>query len=161
VGPSPRQPIIFFQAWRFITPGLKDRERKYAVPFVFASLLFFLGGCAMAYFSFEHALQFLISVGGSSLEVRYNPNQYLSLIIMMMFFFGLAFEFPVVLVSMELAGAVRPVTLLKGWRWAIIAIASVSAIFTPSGDPLSMMLLMIPLIVFYFASIAVGKLAGK
>ncbi len=151
-------PVLFWEVWRFITPGLRAKERRYAVPFVCASILFFAGGVAVAYFSFAHAITFLEAIGGKSLITFYNPNQYLTLFLLMMFIFGVTFEFPVVLVAIELAGLVTPAQLLRGWRYAVIAITVASAVFTPSGDPLSMMALAIPLVVFYFLAIAVGKL---
>jgi sec-independent protein translocase protein TatC len=154
-------PVALWQSWRFITPGLKARERKYAVPFVAGSIVFFAGGVAVAYFSFGHAIQFLQAVGGKSLISYYNPVQYLSLILLMMFVFGLTFEFPVVLVALELAGVVTPRQLLRAWRYAIIAITITSAVITPSGDPLSMMALAVPLTIFYFTAIAVGKLCKR
>jgi sec-independent protein translocase protein TatC len=154
-------PVLFWQAWRFITPGLKSKERKYAVPFVGCSLFFFIAGIAVAYFSFGHAISFLESIGGKSLITEYNPNQYLTLFLLMMFVFGVTFEFPVVLVALELVGVVTPMQLLKAWRYALIAITVASAVFTPSGDPLSMMALAIPLTVFYFLAIGIGKLFRK
>ena len=154
-------PIVFWEAWRFVTPGLKATEKRYAIPFVASSVLFFGSGVAVAYFSFGHAIVFLQSIGGHSLVTIYDPNQYLSLILLMMFIFGVTFEFPVVLVSLELAGVVTPRTLLRSWRYAIIAITIASAVFTPSGDPLSMFALALPLIVFYFLAIAVGKLLKR
>lgn len=154
-------PVFLYQAWRFITPGLKSRERRYVLPFLLSSMLFFLGGVALAYSSFGHAIQFLQSIGGSTLVSFYNPNQYFSLFLMMMFIFGLMFEFPVVLVALELSGAVASATLLRSWRYAIIAITIVSAVVTPSGDPLSMVALAVPLTIFYFAAIGVGKIFKK
>ncbi|MEI8126387.1 MAG: twin-arginine translocase subunit TatC [Actinomycetota bacterium] len=154
-------PVLFFQAWRFITPGLRKQEKRYVVPFVIASILFFLGGATMAYFSFERALEFLQQIGGSSLQAFYNPNQYFSLILLMMFVFGVTFEFPVVLVALQLAGVVTPKQLLSWWRYALIGITAAAAIFTPSGDPVSMFALVIPLTIFYFFSIAIGKIARK
>ena len=154
-------PVLFWQVWRFITPGLKAKERRYAIPFVVASIAFFLTGVVLAYFSFGHALAFLQSIGGRSLTSIYNPNQYLSLFLLMMFIFGVTFEFPVVLVAIELAGLVTPNQLLKSWRYALIGITIAAAVFTPSGDPLSMMALAIPLTAFYFMSIGVGKLFNK
>ncbi len=151
-------PVWFWEMWRFITPGLRARERRYAVPFVAASVLFFAAGCAVAYFSFGHALSFLQSIGGHSLVAFYNPNQYLGLFLMMMFIFGVTFEFPVVLVALELAHVVTPRQLLRSWRYALIAIVVAAAVFTPSGDPLSMFALAIPLTAFYFLAIGVGKL---
>jgi sec-independent protein translocase protein TatC len=154
-------PVLFWQAWRFVTPGLKSRERKYAVPFVALSLVFFVSGMAVAYFSFGHAIQFLQSIGGKALYTQYNPNQYLTLFLLMMFVFGVTFEFPVVLVALEIVGVVTPMQLLRAWRYALIGITIASAVFTPSGDPLSMMALALPLTFFYFLSIGVGKLLGK
>lgn len=154
-------PVILYQAWRFITPGLKQRERRYAVPFVVASMVFFSGGVLLAYVSFGHAIQFLKSIGGSTLVTEYNPNQYLTLFLLMMFIFGLTFLFPVFLVALELANIVTPQQLLRSWRYAVIGITVASAVFTPSGDPLSMLALALPLVVFYFAAIGVGKLLKR
>jgi sec-independent protein translocase protein TatC len=154
-------PIVFWQVWRFVTPGLKANERRYAVPFVAASVLFFAGGVTMAYFSFGHALYFLQAIGGHSIVAHYNPNQYLSLFLLMMFIFGVTFEFPVVLVALELARVVTPRQLLRSWRYALIGITIASALFTPSGDPLSMFALALPLTAFYFLSIGVGKLLHR
>ena len=154
-------PVILWQAWRFITPGLKARERRYIIPFVTCSLVFFCAGMLLAYFSFAHAIHFLKSIGGSSLITEYNPNQYLTLFLLMMFIFGLTFLFPVVLVALELVNIVTPKQLLRSWRYAVIAITVASAVFTPSGDPLSMAALGIPLVVFYFLAIGVGKMLHK
>ena len=79
----------------------------------------------------------------------------------MMFIFGVTFEFPVVLVALELAGVVTPRRCCASWRYAIIAITIASAVFTPSGDPLSMFALALPLTAFYFLAIAVGKLLKR
>ena len=79
----------------------------------------------------------------------------------MMVAFGATFEFPVILVALEFAGVVSPQTLLRHWRPAIIGITIGAAVLTPSGDPVSMFVMMIPLIFFYFGSIGIGKLAGK
>ena len=154
-------PIILFQIWRFVTPGLKASERRYAVPFVLSAFVLFLLGAATAYITLPHALGWLKSVGGSNLVAIYDPIPYLGLIIIMMTLFGLTFEFPVVLVSLELARVVTPARLLKSWRWAVIIIVVVAAVFTPSSDPFSMLALAVPLIFFYFVSIGIGKLLGR
>jgi sec-independent protein translocase protein TatC len=154
-------PVILFQLWRFITPGLQAREKKYAVPFVSAAFVLFLMGAATAYFVLPHALGFLKSVGGPNLQEIYDPIPYLSLIILMMTLFGLTFQFPVVLVSLELARVVTPARLLHSWRWAVILITVVAGVFTPSSDPFSMLALAVPLVFFYFISIGIGKLAGR
>ena len=79
----------------------------------------------------------------------------------MMTLFGLTFQFPVILVSLELARVVTPAGLLRSWRWAIIIITVVSAVATPSSDPFSMLALAVPLVLFYFISIGIGKLFGR
>lgn len=154
-------PVWLWHLWRFITPGLKARERRYAIPFVGATMLFFLGGVTLAYLVFARALAFLQSVGGNSLTTYYSPNEYLTLLLLMMVIFGLTFEFPVILVALELAGLVTPAALLRRWRYAVIGIVVVSGVITPSSDPFSMFAMMLPLIVFYFAAIGLGKLMGK
>lgn len=154
-------PVVLWEVWRFITPGLRPSEKRYAVPFVIASVLLFVGGCATAYAVFPHALAFLQAAGGPSLREILNPNSYLTLILLMMALFGLTFEFPVLLIALELARVVRPATLLHHWRWAVIIITVVAGVFTPSSDPFSMLALAIPLVVFYFLSILIGKLLGR
>jgi sec-independent protein translocase protein TatC len=154
-------PIILFQVWRFITPGLQSKEKKYAIPFVSAAFVLFLLGAATAYVTLPHALGFLKSVGGPNLQAIYDPIPYLGLILLMMALFGLTFQFPVVLVSLELARVVTPAKLLRSWRWAVIGITVVSAVATPSSDPFSMLALALPLVLFYFVSIGIGKLLGR
>lgn len=154
-------PVILWELWRFVTPGLRSRERRYAVPFVLCSVVLFLAGCATAYVVFPHALHFLKAVGGTHLVQLLSPNSYLSLIMWMMVLFGLAFEFPVILVSLELVRVVTPAQLLRAWRWAVIGITAAAAIFTPSSDPFSMLALAVPLVAFYFLAIGIGKLLGR
>jgi sec-independent protein translocase protein TatC len=154
-------PVILWELWRFITPGLKRNERKYATMFVGTSIALFALGAALAYWSFEHAIIFLSSIGGPKLKPIYGPNQYVGLLLLVMALYGIAFIFPVLLVSLELVGAVTSATLLKHWRMAVMAITCVAAVFTPTGDPVSMLALMFPLILFYFGAILVGRLLGK
>lgn len=154
-------PIVLAELWLFITPGLKRQEKRYVVPFVVSAIALFLAGCTLAYFSFEHALIFLKNIGGPSLQETYGATQYLSLLLLVMFLYGITFVFPVLIVSLELVGVVSSATLLRVWRPAVIVITCAAAIFTPTGDPFSMLFLMTPLIIFYFASILVGRLLGK
>ena len=154
-------PVFLWQVWRFITPGLYRNEKRYAVPFVAASILLFAGGAVLAYVSFAHALQFLGSVGGPSLQQIYDPNKYLGLIIALMTVFGLTFEFPVILVSLELVGVLTPRRLASWRRWAIVTIVVFAAVITPSGDPFSMLALALPMYVFYEVSILIGKLLRR
>jgi sec-independent protein translocase protein TatC len=154
-------PVILWQFWRFITPGLKRNEKRYAIPFIAASILLFCGGAVLAYFTFPHALRFLSAIGGPTLRQIYNPNSYLGLIVALMFVFGITFEFPVVLVSLELAGVLSPQRLSSWRRWAIVLITIVAAVITPSGDPFSMLALAVPLYFFYEVSIVLGRLLRR
>jgi sec-independent protein translocase protein TatC len=154
-------PVILWELWRFITPGLHRNEKRYAVPFVAASIALFVFGAFLAFVSFPHALKFLQSVGGPSLEQIYDPNKYLGLIVALMAVFGLTFEFPVVLVSLELVGVVTPQKLSSWRRWAIVLIVVFAAVITPSGDPFSMLALAVPMYVFYEVSILIGKLLRR
>ncbi|MGH9302019.1 MAG: twin-arginine translocase subunit TatC [Acidimicrobiales bacterium] len=154
-------PILLWQLWRFITPGLNPREKRYAVPFIVASIVLFVCGAVVAFYTFPHALKFLISVGGPSLQEIYAPDKYLSLIILLMVAFGVAFEFPVLLVSLELAG-VLSTAVLKAWRRrAIVIIFALAAVITPSSDPFSMLALAVPMCIFYEGSILIGRLFKK
>jgi sec-independent protein translocase protein TatC len=154
-------PVILFQLWRFITPGLQAREKKYAIPFATAAFVLFLAGSATAYLTLSHALGWLRSVGGPDLQQIYDPIPYLGLVLALMTLFGITFQFPVILVSLELARVVTPARLLRSWRWAVILIVVVSAVFTPSSDPFSMLALAVPLVAFFFISIGIGKLMGR
>lgn len=151
-------PVVLWELWRFITPGLRPSEKRYAVPFVIASIALFLFGCAVVYTVLPHTLGWLIHLGGPSIHVLLTPDAYLTLVLLLMLLFGLTFEFPVVLVALQLARVVTPRALLRHWRWAVIGITVASAVFTPSSDPFSMCALAVPLIAFYFAAIGVGKI---
>jgi len=151
-------PVILWEIWRFITPGLRRNERRYAVSFVAASILLFSAGAVLAYYTFPHALGFLERVGGSSLQQIYSPSNYIGLIVALMAVFGLTFEFPVILVSLELVGLLTPARLSSWRRWAIVVLVAFAAVITPSGDPFSMMALAVPLYLFYELSIIVGKI---
>jgi sec-independent protein translocase protein TatC len=154
-------PIVFWQLWAFITPGLNPNEKHYAVPFLLTSVVLFCGGAAMAYLVFPRALIFLRAIGGPGLQFFYTAPNYLNFILLLMAVFGVAFEFPVVLVGLELVGVVTPAALSKRRRWAIVIIFALVAIFIPTGDPISMLALSLPLCLFYEAAILIGKLAGK
>ena len=115
----------------------------------------------VAYLTFPHALNFLDNIGGPSLHQILDPTKYLSLIVLLMTVFGLTFEFPVLLVSLELAGVLTPAQLSSWRRWAIVLIVVVAGVVTPSSDPFSMMAMAIPLYLFYELSIVIGKLLQR
>jgi sec-independent protein translocase protein TatC len=154
-------PILLWELWRFITPGLNPKEKRYAIPFIVASIILFSLGCLVAFVTFPHALAWLDSIGGPSLTQILDPSKYLSLIVLLMTVFGLTFEFPVLLISLEIAGVVTPKKLSSWRRWAIVLIVVAAGVFTPSSDPFSMIALAVPLYIFYELSILIGKIVTR
>ena len=154
-------PVIMWQIWRFIVPALSKKERTYAIPFIASSVLLFSVGCYLAYWTLDKALEFLISWSGTDVTQAYQVTKYVSLVVMMMLAFGVGFLSPVLLVFLQLAGAIRPQTLLKQWRYAIMGIFVTAAVITPSGDPISMLALAVPLSVLYLVAILVGWLLTR
>ncbi len=154
-------PVVLFQLWRFVTPGLNPNEKRYAVPFVIASVVLFALGAFLAKLTFPRALDFLVGVGGPNLEAIFSPTKYLRLIILMIAAFGLAFEFPVLLVFLQLAGVLTSRRLGSWRRPAAVVIVAVAAIITPSQDPYSLLALAGPMYLFYEGSILVGRLLHR
>lgn len=154
-------PVLLYELWSFVTPGLRASEKRYALPFVVASMALFALGAFIAWLTFPHALSFLVHVGGSGITPFYTAQRYLSLILLLMAVFGLTFEFPIVLVALELAGVITPRQLSRFRRLAIVVITLIAAIVTPSSDPFSMLALAVPLVAFYFVAILIGKLLGR
>jgi sec-independent protein translocase protein TatC len=154
-------PVVLWQLWRFITPGLHKNEKRYAIPFIVSSILLFTLGACVALYTFESALRFLIGVGGENLTPLFSASKFLSLIILMIIAFGIAFEFPVLLVSLELAGVVTSQTLRRWRRPAIVVIVALAAVITPSQDPYSLFAMVVPMYLFYEGAILIGRLLKK
>jgi len=154
-------PVILWQTWRFITPGLHKKEKRYAVPFVLASVVFFAFGAAIAMLTFPLALQFFQSVGGKGIGTFYAFGPYLRLVMLMIVAYGVAFEFPVLLIALELAGVVTSAKLRSWRRGAIVAVTVFSAVFTPSSDPVSMFAMAIPMYLFYEGAIVAGRVLKR
>lgn len=151
-------PVILWQIWRFIVPALHDRERRYAIPFIASSVILFLAGGVLAFYTLDRGLEFLVGWSGSDVQQAYQITRYVSLVALMIAAFGIGFEFPVLLVFLQLAGVVKPRQLVQGWRVAIVVIFVLAAVITPSGDPITLMALSLPLILLYFVAIGIGHL---
>jgi sec-independent protein translocase protein TatC len=154
-------PVLLWQIWRFVSPGLYANEKRYAIPFVGSALVLFALGAGIAYWTMPKALDFLASIGGDNLEQFYSPAKYFRLITYMMLAFGIGFEFPILLVFLQLAGVLSADTLRRGRRYAVVAITVIVAVITPSGDPYSMLALSVPMVVFYEVSIVIGRLIER
>jgi sec-independent protein translocase protein TatC len=154
-------PVVLWEVWRFITPGLRRSEKRYAIPFIVASVVLFLLGGLVAMITFPQALKFLIGVGGTKLTPLFTAGKYLNLVMLMIAAFGVAFEFPILLVFLELARVLTSQKLRKWRRPAIVVIVTVAAVITPSQDPYSLFAMAIPMYLFYEASIVIGRLLKR
>ncbi len=149
-------PVILWQIWRFVSPGLYKHERRYALPFVFSAIVLFITGALIAYWTLPKALDWLSSIGGSNITQAYTADKYFQLIAYMMLAFGICFEMPILLVFLQLAGIVRNKTLRRVWRQTVVGITVVVAVATPSNDPISMLALTIPLVLLYAIAVGIG-----
>ncbi len=139
-------PVILYQLWAFIVPGLTPRERKWAIPFVLVSVLLFLFGGLAAFLTLPAALNFLLGVGGDFVSPLLTVDKYIGFVIFTILAFGLGFEFPILLISLSAVGVLTNETMRKYRRQVILGLAIFSAVITPSPDPISMLALLIPLV---------------
>jgi len=152
-------PYIAFEIWLFIAPGVSRRMRMMGLLAIPIALLFFLGGMAFAYFvMLPVALPFLLNFAGIHTIPR--PTSYVSFVTSIMFWIGLAFEFPLVIYILAALHFVNARTLAKQWRLAVVIIAVVAAAITPTVDPVNMSIVMGPMILLYFLSIGLAYLAN-
>ena len=151
-------PVVLWQIWRFVVPALHKHERKHALGFVLSSTLLFLVGGAIAFTTLEKSLEFLIGWAGDDVDPLFQVQSYIRLVTLMVVAFGVGFTIPVFLVFLQLIGVLQPQTLLSGWRYAIVGTFLVAAAITPSGDPISLLALSVPMIVLYFLAILIGWL---
>jgi sec-independent protein translocase protein TatC len=154
-------PVIMWQIWRFVVPALHAKEKRYAIPFILSAVLLFVLGGVIAYVTLDPALQFLISWSGQDVEQVFQVSKYVRLVALMVAAFGVGLEFPVLLVFLQLVGVITPQQLLGFWRFAVVGIALIAAVITPSGDPISMAALAVPMLILYFVAILIGKIAQR
>jgi sec-independent protein translocase protein TatC len=154
-------PVIFWQLWRFITPGLHKNEKRYVLPFVSGAVVLFAIGVTTAVLIFPKALTWLIDVSGPGVVPLFSPSRYFTLYIAMCVIFGVVFMYPLVVVFLELAGVVSSATWRRWRRPAIVTICLVAAVITPSSDPFSFTAMAIPMLIFYEVSILIGRALHK
>ena len=150
-------PIIAWQLYRFVAPGLYRREKAAFTPFLFASPVLFLMGAALVYYvMLPFVLWFSLSqqISSEGIEVQLLPRiaEYLDLVTTLILAFGLCFQLPVVVTLLGLAGIIDSKTLAQGRRYAIVGVVVVAAIVTPP-DPISQLMLAVPLVLLYEISI--------
>lgn len=146
-------PVILYQIWRFVAPALTPREKRWAIPITIIFVLLFLAGVVVGYFALERGLGFLLGFGSENLEPVIGADYYLSFAMRFILAFGISFEFPVFIFAAAAVGVVSSAQLRSVRRWAVLIIVVFAAVITPSGDPLTLMLLAVPMYVLYEASI--------
>ncbi len=155
-------PVILWQIWRFIAPGLYENERKYGLLFISTGTLLFALGAGLAFWTMPKALQFLQTIGGDGNFTQfYTPNSYLKLIVYMMVAFGIGFQFPLIVTTLNTMGVVGTDQLRRTRRYVIVVVAIFVAVATPSGDPISMLALTIPMCLLYEVSIVIGRVRDR
>ena len=142
-------PVILYQMWRFAAPALSPKEKKWAYPITFVFVILFTSGIVLGYVSLERGLGFLLSFGGDSLEPVIGADFYLKFATRFILAFGIAFEFPVFLFAAAAVGAVTSEKLRANRRWALLIILIAAAVITPSGDPMTLALLAVPLYILF------------
>ena len=154
-------PFWLYNLWAFVSPGLKTRERRFTLGFLFSSVPLFLAGAYIAWSSLPSFVIVLIGFTPEGSSNVINASDYILFAIRIVLVFGLAFVMPVLLVLMNFANLVSGKAILRGWRVAVLVIALVSALATPTADPMSMFLLMGPLAALYFIAVGIAVLNDK
>ncbi|BFV55888.1 twin-arginine translocase subunit TatC [Kitasatospora sp. CMC57] len=154
-------PVWLYQLWKFVAPGLHQNERRYTLSFLALGTPLFLAGAALAYVIMPVTAQMLISLTASGVTSILPVENYLDIITRMVLVFGLGFEFPLLLVMLNLVGVVSGKRLLGWWRGMVMAITVFAAFATPSADPLSMLGLAAPIIALYFVAVGVALLNDR
>ncbi len=153
-------PYIAFEFWLFAAPGLKPRSRRFGLLAIPLATLLFISGMAFTfYIMMPKTLPFLLNFMGIQAELR--PASYFNFITGVMFWIGVAFEFPLVIYVLTAMGFIKPKVLAEQWRLAMVLIAVLAAAITPTVDPVNMALVMAPMSLLYFISIGLSQIAYR
>ncbi|MBB32942.1 MAG: twin-arginine translocase subunit TatC [Acidimicrobiaceae bacterium] len=161
VGLALAVPVWLWQFWKFVSPGLHKGERRQGLFLVGGGIVLFVAGTMLAFLTLPRALDFLVTIGGTDLITEFRAKAYISFVIKMMLAFGLGFQLPVVLIILQRLGILSYVTLRRQWRYAVVIIVVVVAVLTPSGDPISLLALSVPMYLLYELSILYGWLRAR
>ncbi|HEY4768575.1 MAG TPA: twin-arginine translocase subunit TatC [Candidatus Limnocylindria bacterium] len=154
-------PIIVFEVWRFVTPGLTRRERRFIWPVLIAAMLLFVLGVAIGFVVIPYALSFLISFSEGLADPNLTIDRYIGFVTTMMLAFGLALEFPIVLIGLARVGVLSHRRLASQRRWAILAIVLFAIVLTPGGDPISPLILSGVMFLLFEGSLLVIRLIRR
>ena len=159
-GATLAMPVIVYQFFRFIAPGLTKQERRYLWLVTPGATISFLIGAAFAYFiMLRPAIRFLHGLLKEVAEPFWSLDSYLSLVTRLIFWVGMSFEMPLIIFFLAKLGVVSPDTLARNRKYAIVVVAIIAAVVTPTPDPVNMGLVMLPLLVLYEIAIFLARLA--
>jgi sec-independent protein translocase protein TatC len=150
-------PVVLYQIWGFVAPGLTAKEKRYSIPFVASSCVLFFLGAVVAYLMLPKGLGFLLGFAGQGVVPLLTIDRYVGFVTLVALAFGLSFLFPIFLVFLELVGVLSPEILARNRRYSLLGISIFAAVITPSSDPYTMLAMMIPMYLFYEASIIIGR----
>ncbi|PZC44572.1 MAG: sec-independent protein translocase protein TatC [Chloroflexi bacterium] len=162
IGIAAAMPMLIYQGFMFINPGLEPHERRWLLPIVLLATASFAGGGAFAFFiAWPPALDFLLDFGDNIAEPQIRISNYIDMLTRFVFWTGVVFETPLVLMGLGWMGLVTARKLIKAWRWAIIGSFVVAAFITPSIDPVTQAFVAVPLIFLYGLGIILVKIVEK
>ncbi|MEH0934567.1 twin-arginine translocase subunit TatC [Micromonospora psammae] len=154
-------PVWLYQLWAFIAPGLHRHERKWAYVFVSIAAPLFAGGAVLAYLVVDKGLAFLLEAGVTGTSTQLEVTRYISFVTNMILLFGVAFEFPLILLMLNFTGVASAKRLLSWWRAVIFICFAFAAVATPDPGPFGMTLLALSLSLLYFVAVGVAFLNDK
>ena len=155
-------PVLLYQVWAFISPGLTPRERGYGAAFVWWGSLLFVAGAAFAYGGLlPVTLRFLLTFGGGTLVPVISVSRYLSFVLMILLACGVIFQLPLIIWMLAKLRVVTAAGLRRKWRHAVVAMTIAAALVTPTTDIATMLLLVVPMLALYEVSIWMAALAGR
>ncbi len=155
-------PVLFYEFWMFISPGLYRKEKKYFLPIVLLSVFFFIIGSSFGYFiAFPYGFKFFLEFSTDTIHAMLSMKEYLSFASMLLLAFGFIFELPLVLAFMARMGLVTVPFLQKNRKYAILIIFIVAAVLTPGPDVISQLMMAVPLMILYEIGIIGAKMFGK
>jgi sec-independent protein translocase protein TatC len=154
-------PVVLYQLWAFVVPGLTAKEKKYSIPFIVSAVALFALGVLFAIVTLPKALDFLLGFAGEGVVPLLSFSSYFTFVVLVALAFGVSFLFPVILVFLELVGVLSSRRLASVRRWAILGISIFCAVITPSSDPYTMLAMTIPMYLFYEAAIIIGRLLKR
>ena len=154
-------PFWIYNLWRFITPALKKKERRYTVGFVLTAVPLFGAGCYIAWISLPAFVTTLLGLTPAGSANVISATEYVLFTLRILLVFGIAFLIPVILVLLNFIGIISSKNIFRSWRMAIFLAAVISALATPTADPTSMFLLMFPLLALYFLAGGIAKLRER